>query len=214
MTQVESALYFSKKYLSLERFISYYYQCDFIRDAEPKRMLLIGVGDGMVPDMLKKMGTVMVTTMDFDSDLNPDVIGDIRELDFPDDSFDLVCAFEVLEHIPLEESEKALEEMARISKRHVIISVPHRRTGFEIVIKFPGIRTILRRDYIRLACFFPLPFKGFAESGQHYWEIDGYHLSLRRFRDILRRNFTVTREQTPVLDYYHHFFSLEKTKAH
>lgn len=208
--QVESAHYFQENYLTIARFISYYYQVDFIRNTGAQKILFIGVGDGMVPTMLKKNREYDVTTLDIDADLCPDVIADIQTVDFPDDSFDLVCAFEVLEHMPIAESERALANMARISKKHVIVSVPHRRTGFELVLKFPGIRTVLKKDFVKLALLFPLRFKGFAESGQHYWEIDGHSTPLEKFRSILRKNFTIMSELTPVLDSYHRFFDLRK----
>ncbi|HUV12088.1 MAG TPA: methyltransferase domain-containing protein [Acidobacteriota bacterium] len=43
-------------------------------------------------------------------------------LAFPDNSFDLVIASEILEH--LEDPELALKEVSRISRKHVILSVP------------------------------------------------------------------------------------------
>ncbi len=47
---------------------------------------------------------------------------DATDLRFPDKSFDVVSALEVLEHIPL--AAKALSEFVRVSSRFVIISVP------------------------------------------------------------------------------------------
>ena len=49
--------------------------------------------------------------------------GSVYELDFPDDSFDLVLCLEVLEH--LERPADALGELARVARRNVIVSVPH-----------------------------------------------------------------------------------------
>lgn len=50
-------------------------------------------------------------------------VGSIYEIPHPDDSFDVVCCFEVMEH--LHEPDKALAEMARVAKRAVVLSVPH-----------------------------------------------------------------------------------------
>jgi 2-polyprenyl-3-methyl-5-hydroxy-6-metoxy-1,4-benzoquinol methylase len=43
-------------------------------------------------------------------------------LSFDDDEFDLACAIEVLEHVP--EPEATLAEMARVARRHLLVSVP------------------------------------------------------------------------------------------
>src|SRR3989344_5595623 len=49
--------------------------------------------------------------------------GGIYELPYKDNSFDLIVCTEVLEH--LEEPTKALQEMLRVSKKYLIISVPN-----------------------------------------------------------------------------------------
>lgn len=207
--QVQQNYYFREKYASMERFISYFQQINSIHRFPAQSLLFIGVGDGMVADFLKK--NYQVTTMDIDPALKPDICGDIRQLPFENNSFDLVCAFEVLEHILLADVEnKAIREIARVSRAGAIISVPHRRAGFEIVFKFPFIRTLFKRDSLRLAWFMPVRFPGFAISGQHYWEIDSWTTSLKRFRSILGQHFNIIGEKTSPLDSYRRFFSLKK----
>ena len=53
-------------------------------------------------------------------------IGEIHDLDFPADFFDLICCFETIEHI--QEVDKALSELQRVlkTKGHLIISSPNR----------------------------------------------------------------------------------------
>jgi 2-polyprenyl-3-methyl-5-hydroxy-6-metoxy-1,4-benzoquinol methylase len=43
-------------------------------------------------------------------------------LSFADDEFDLACAIEVLEHLP--QPEATVAEMARVARRHLLVSVP------------------------------------------------------------------------------------------
>ena len=49
--------------------------------------------------------------------------GDIYHLPYKDDSFDMVICTEVLEHLTY--PEKALKELARVSRKYCVISVPH-----------------------------------------------------------------------------------------
>lgn len=48
--------------------------------------------------------------------------GDVRELDLPDNSVDVVTLLEVLEHIP--DAEGAVRSAARIARKHVVVTVP------------------------------------------------------------------------------------------
>ncbi len=45
-----------------------------------------------------------------------------EHLPFGDQEFDLACAIEVLEHVP--DAEHTLAEMARVARRHLLVSVP------------------------------------------------------------------------------------------
>lgn len=206
--QVAPAAYRKGKYASLDRFISYYYQLDLVRRAKPQAVLFIGVGDGLVASALKQNPAYQVTTLDIDERLGADVVGDVRALPFPDGSFDLVCIFEVLEHLPFSESVAALGELARVARQNVAISVPHRRTGIALAFKLPLMRSLLRRPVVSLALLVPVRFPGFAASKQHYWEIDGWTTPLRVFRRALRTHFAIEEEFTPPLDHYHRFFLL------
>lgn len=73
-----------------------------------------------------------VTALDLQLPAVPDsriscVAGDVRNLPFPDDSFDLVVCTEVLEHIPPNDLEQASKELARVTRRHLLIGVPYKQ---------------------------------------------------------------------------------------
>ena len=51
--------------------------------------------------------------------------GDIERLPFADQSFSIVTALEVIEHLPYRVYEQGLAELERVARDHIIISVPY-----------------------------------------------------------------------------------------
>jgi hypothetical protein len=207
--QVEKDYYIQRKYNSLKRFISYYYQLSTIQDLDPETVLEIGSGVNIVADLLKKSG-VSVKVSDIDPQVQPDILADVRDLPCEDSSFDMVVAFQILEHLPFEDFEKALGELHRVSNKHVVISLPYKSTGFEMVFSHPLIRSIFRKDFFDISIRMPLKFHGFEKSGQHYWEIDSRSFRLRKIEKILNKKFLIKKSFSPVLNKFHYFFILEK----
>lgn len=207
--QVGKGYYNRRAYNTLERFISYHYQVDSIAGLDGVTSVLeIGAGTAITAKYLSESG-IKVTTCDFDANTSPDIVADIRNIPVPAKSHDAVVAFQVLEHIPFEDFGKALAEFARISKKNVIISLPYRSSYFEFVLKFPGIRTLFKKNFFDLSVRFPLVFGGFETSGQHYWEIDRKHYSLKRVRKVIEQHFMIEKEFSPVLNKFHYFFILK-----
>lgn len=123
--QVPHSHYFSTDYLNKDRFIGLYGQViSCIKDVEAKNILEIGPGPGLFSAIMKNFGKDVIT-VDFAPDLPNDVQARLPLLPFLSNSFDTVCAFEVLEHIPFNLFSISLKEMCRISKNKIIISVPN-----------------------------------------------------------------------------------------
>ena len=57
--------------------------------------------------------------------------GDARSLDFPDRSFDVAVALDMLEHIRPEERSSVLRELVRVTRRRVILGFPSGARAFE-----------------------------------------------------------------------------------
>jgi SAM-dependent methyltransferase len=97
----------------------------------PERALEVGCGEGVIADrMQRRWGEVVALDLP-DAGLRAEwrrypaprfLHADAHALPFPDGHFDVVVAAEVLEHLP--DPVLGLREMARVGRRHLVLSVP------------------------------------------------------------------------------------------
>lgn len=201
--------YLNDRYDNLERFISYYHQIDWVRRLQVKSVLEVGIGNGLVANYLRNLD-IKVTTCDFDANVKPDIVADVREIPIDNNSFELAMACQILEHIPFEDFPLALAELSRISSKYVIISLPVRSSYFEFILKFPFIRTMFKRNFFDFTFHKFIKFPGFESSGQHYWEIDQKDFTFKKIKLLVNEKFNIIAEFSPVLNKYHYFLILEK----
>jgi SAM-dependent methyltransferase len=71
----------------------------------------------------------------------------IEGLPFGDGEFDLVACLEVIEHLPIPVYKRALGEIARVAKRHVLLSVPNEEDLDCALVTCPCCRTRYNADY-------------------------------------------------------------------
>jgi ubiquinone/menaquinone biosynthesis C-methylase UbiE len=185
------------------RFVSYYWQLKEVLALKPASVLEVGVGDRVFGNFIKNNTTITYTSLDIAEDLHPDVVGSITKLPFADTSFDVACAFEVLEHLPFEQFDRALAELARVARTHVIISLPHFGPMFSFSLKIPFF------PLIRFAFEIPFPKKHVFNS-QHHWEIGKRGYPQRCIRCAIEKHFIITKEFVPFESPYHHFFVMKK----
>lgn len=170
--QVSSNHYLNAGYDHKARWISYWQQIHEVMNVKPQNVLEVGLGSGVTAGYIKARG-VELKTLDIDESLRPDYAGSVIAIPLQGGSFDVVCAFEVLEHLPFSDFSSALREMARVSRKYVIISVPDsRHTLLRLTLKIPLLPQIDRLLKIN-------SWKEHKFDGQHYWEIGkrGYQLS-------------------------------------
>ncbi|HEY2386751.1 MAG TPA: methyltransferase domain-containing protein [Candidatus Binatia bacterium] len=115
-----------------------YAQCRAVLDCLPgTRRTLLDVGG-----VLGGAGGHLGTSADFFPDEVPPISTDVRASDHPDHrvvpsgplpfadaSFDVVLCLDVLEHVPREEREDLLHELARVSRRFVLLAAPFATAG-------------------------------------------------------------------------------------
>jgi len=203
--QVSQDHYYNLKYDTKERWMSYWYQVKEVLSFEPQTVLEIGVGNMTVSDYLKKLG-IKITTCDFDKNLNPDVVADVKGLPFERNSFDVILCAEVLEHLPFENFYEALKELHRVSKKTVVITLPH----FSITNLYFGIKLIPFIPKKELSIKVDLPIKH-EFLGEHYWEIGKSGYSLRKIENKIKESgFKIKKSYYPKENLFHHFFILIK----
>jgi len=141
--------------------------------------------------------------MDIDAELKPDHIGSVLQMPFPDKHYDVVCCFQVLEHLPYENFEAALSELFRVARRGVIISLPDAGKVLQL-----HISKICKKQ------MFTWPFSRRKEhkfDGQHYWEINKKGYELNKIKDKIQsigkeRSFILEKEYRVWENAFHHFF--------
>lgn len=113
------------------RFIHYFQQIQFILCLKPKRMLEIGPGDYTVTDFLRRKGFA-VDTLDNDPLLRPDYLGDIRQPLQVKQTYDLIVAAEVFEHMNFKWLPTVLENLKAVLEPggHLLVSVPYSNIRF------------------------------------------------------------------------------------
>jgi SAM-dependent methyltransferase len=198
--QVDKSHYEFDSYMTKPRWNSMWHQLDEVRKLDPRRILEIGSGPGLFKAVATLVG-LHVETLDVDPDLKPDHVGSATALPFPDATFDVVCAFQLLEHMPYDLSLKAFEEMSRVSSRHVVISVPDAQVVWRYSVHIPRLGpcdVLLPRPSLRA------PEHQF--DGEHHWEIGKRGYRLYRIEQDLSARMPMLRSFRVLENPYHRFF--------
>lgn len=147
------------------------------------------------------------TTIDIAEGLSADYVGSVTDMPLEDDSFDLIVCCQVLEHLPFEDFSTALDEMHRVARKKVIMSLPDRTRHFGIAVR------IARFGWYILDWNPPKWHDvrhRFRRTGQHYWEI-GCKGSLARdvVRKIKNAGFAIEEQYRLWRHPWHRFFILK-----
>lgn len=203
MKQVGREHYDFEQYTDLERWSGYYYQIREILALAPASVLEIGTGDGFLRRYLEGTTSIVYRNLDVAADLKPDIIASAESLPIADGAVDVVVAFEVLEHLPFEKFEPALREMARVTRGHALISLPHAGPRPKLALKLPRLKEL------RVALKLPFPSKH-VFRGEHHWEIGRQGYALSTVRATMRRVFSGETDFIPFESQYQRFFVLQK----
>lgn len=206
--QVEAKHYEFSKYMTKKRWSSIWHQLDEVIKLQPSNVLEVGPGPGVLKAIASNFG-LDFQTLDIDKELNPDVVASAANIPFIDKSFDVVCSFQMLEHMPFKISLEAIKEISRVSKKYVIISLPDAEARWPYNIYIPK----LGAKYISVK----KPFSKVKEhvfDGEHYWEINkkGYELCfVTKEIDKVLMGYKLLRSYRVPDNPYHRFFIYERS---
>jgi ubiquinone/menaquinone biosynthesis C-methylase UbiE len=171
-----------------------------------KTVLEIGIGNGFTSRYLREKGFNLITC-DIEKTLKPDIVASVTNLPFPDNSFDIVLACEILEHIPYENALKGIGEIYRVSSAGAVISLPDSTRCAYITFPIPKygkIQKIITIPNLR-------PKKHTITKSGHFWEIGKKGFPLKRIKtDIQTSGFVLEKTYRVFENPYHRFFIVNK----
>lgn len=228
----------SKRKILHEQFMySYFLQCQTMANLpDVKKILEIGPGGGITATLMKRLN-YNYQTMDAQPAVEPDILCEFTEFNPTgyEENYDLVAAFQILEHIPYSEFATSIKKMTAISKKWVFISLPYYCWGFRVEITPPPInlswlKSLLPAKVIR---FFkkprPLgiainrpyrnapdrkyrePFMQEFPYAIHHWEIGRGGITKEvLFNDLNKLNLSVVKTFHAKVHPYHYFILCQK----
>lgn len=182
-------------------------QVDTVRRLSPSTVLEVGLGNGFVAHVLRQCG-YNVVTFDINVALEPDVVGSVDQMEphFREGSFDLVLCAEVLEHLPLATLPVALSQLARVTRKWAVITLPTcRQPRFAMAgnLRVP----ILGVFDIRLGAL----ARRKAIAREHHWELESQSESrVVSIVSLMEIHFVVESYGAVTHNPYHCVFTLRK----
>lgn len=202
--QVSNSHYNFEQYMTKKRWSSLWHQVDESLRCSPVSFLEIGSGSGILGPILKHYG-IQYHSVDIDEKLNPTYVGSVTDLPVADSAYDVVACFQVLEHLPYDLFEKGLAEIARVSRKKVIISLPDVKRLWPYSLYIPKFGKVLFH-----ICPPELRKKVHSFDGQHYWEINKYGYELYKIIDAMKKSGLKLERTYRVLENpFHRFFILK-----
>jgi len=120
--------------------------------ADVKTLLDVGCGNGIFTNYVAELRKdIKVVGFDRSEEAlkyikTDKMLGDITHIPVANNAYDCITCLEVIEHLPIPTYKKALQELARVTKKYAIISVPYKeKRGFSMT-ECPHCKTIFNRE--------------------------------------------------------------------
>lgn len=205
--QVDRSHYNFEKYMTKARWCSIWHQLDEIQKLKPSSILEVGPGSGILKAIGKVYGFA-IDTLDLDPEIEPDHIGSATKMPFDDHTYDVVCSFQMLEHLPYESSLQAFSEMVRVCRKNVVISLPDSKVMLRYQYYLPRLGS-----YDFIVPYFRNKPKEHIFDGEHYWEINKKNFPLSKVISDLTVYAKLIDTYVVRENPYHRFFIFERTSV-
>lgn len=203
---------YSLRYLGGGRIFSFAHQIDSTLAFEPKTVLEVGVGAGMVSAALRAAG-IEVTTIDCKAELHPDIVASVTSLPLKDHSVDVSLCCQVLEHLPFDQFDIAIKELARVATLGVVLSLPDATPHYEVRLRLP-LMGIFRWVGTRRYRVPETERQGNWEASGHYWEIGYPETPLKRIvRAITDSDLRIAHMWRVPENPYHRFLMIRSSEV-
>lgn len=206
--QVQKEHYDFKKYVTPQRWMSYYYQiCEVIKNDDYSSVLIIGKGDDIVPAILEKLcESKEIHTFDFDAELKPTYVGDVRKLSsIVTKKYDVIICCQVLEHLEWKYFRNIIQQIHQICTKRVILSLPVCRYSVSIMLNLPKFHDKVGGIVV------PMIWKRRVKwNGEHYWEVGIQGHTRKQILTVLKRYFKIKNHYYVPENTYHWFIIMDK----
>lgn len=160
------------KFLKRDFCDSYMLQMTTIHNLKCRSVLEIGAGEGFARRNLQTVG-YKYHICDVVDTFEPDYLCSLEELEVID-KYEIVCAFQMLEHVPYDDFLRGLRKMASIADKYVVISIPYNCKGTRTeTTSWTG--QFQRSHHQIIDNYEPLNLPDRTDGGSpkygHYWEI-------------------------------------------
>ena len=206
------------KFLTFAHSNSYYLQMLTINNLNVGSVLEVGPGENFVANYMRSIG-IKYETIDITEDQEPTILGKLEDIDTSKytNRYNLVCAFQMLEHSPYKEFTSNLKKMAIMSNRYVFISLPYACYGLKFSLSFTfGQNKNFRKSF---SLYLPLnkknrryreEYKKEFSWAVHYWEIGRKGFPLKRIKADIESSGLRIIDTFHSDNPYHYFILTEK----
>ena len=220
-TELTDHLYRLAYRLREDRFWSYYIQIRTISElpkSKVETIFEIGPGIGIFESLIQ-IFDYQLFTLDLDVYSTPDVVGNALNIPLQTGAVDLICAFEVLEHLPHRFFQPALKEMIRCARHYVFLSLPCPTNNLFFQFRLTFLQRFFRRFSFKFDLFRTLPtslsdkneeelLKREDKQHPHYWEANRRSYPKKIvLKEIENCNLKIL-EEFQSASYPHHYFIL------